>query len=219
MNRHMSSTDVVPPRSGLGVRHVRRGAGDLGRQGAVRGVDVVLEPLPQRHRLRRAPQQPRVQVSVVEPGDHGVHRRVDRRHGGGGRVLGHLVRPTDRGDDAVDDEHRARVVNGPSRRPSARRSRRGSAHCSSPRPCPTAWPSVAVPPAKPPSTPSPWSPSSASHTEGGDQGAERVHAYRHPSPWSPSSASTRKAVTKALNGCTRIAIPRLGHVRRRHGRR
>ena len=115
---------------GLGVRHVRRGAGDLGRERAVGGVDVVLEPLPERHRLRRAPQQPGVQVTVVEPGDHGVHRRVDRRHRGGGRVSGHLLRRTDRGDHAVDDEHRARVVTRSSCRPSARRSRRGSGRCS-----------------------------------------------------------------------------------------
>ena len=64
----------------LGVGHVRRGAGDLGRERPMGRVDVVLQPLPQRHRLRRAAEQPGVQVAVVEPGDHGVHRRVDRRH-------------------------------------------------------------------------------------------------------------------------------------------
>ena len=49
-------------------------------------------------------------MPVVQPGDHGVHRRVDRRQVRG-RVPGHLVGGTDGGDHAVEDEHRARIVN------------------------------------------------------------------------------------------------------------
>ena len=114
MNRHMSSTDVVPPRHRLGVRHVRRGPGDLRSERAVRRVDVVLQPLPQRHRLGGAAQQAGVQVGVVQAGDHGVHRRVDACAdvAAAGCRATSSDRP-DGGDLAVDDEHRAWIVNGP----------------------------------------------------------------------------------------------------------
>ena len=120
---------------GLGVGHVGRGAGDLGRERPVGGVDVVLEPLPERHRLRRAPQQTR--SAGDRCGARGSRRASTRRSparwqrpgGWPPRRVGR--RPRSRRRPRAPSPGR-----GPSaRRPSAARCRRGSARCSSPWPC------------------------------------------------------------------------------------
>ena len=114
MNRHMSMTDVVPASSALGVAVQRRRLGDLGRERPVGGVDVGREPVPQRHRLGGAPQQPRVEVAVVEAGDDGVAGGVDaprRRRPGVGVELRDR-RPRPRSSVAVD-QHRSGVEHPP----------------------------------------------------------------------------------------------------------
>src|SRR6266511_1197674 len=83
----------------LRVAQERGRLGDLGGECPVGRIDVGAEPVPQRHRLGRAPEEAGVQVAVLEPGDDrvtgGVHdpgaagvvRRVDRIH----RTDGHDV--------------------------------------------------------------------------------------------------------------------------------
>ena len=93
----------------LGVAEQRRRLGDLRGHRLVGGVDVGLEPVPQRHRLGGAAQQARVEVAVVQPGDHRVAGGVDDL---GALRAGVGVEDLDRadGDDRVAlDEHRARV--------------------------------------------------------------------------------------------------------------
>ena len=61
----------------LGVALQRGGPGDLGRQRPVGRVDVGAQPVPQRQRLGGPPQEPGVQVAVVQAGDDRVAGGVD----------------------------------------------------------------------------------------------------------------------------------------------
>ncbi len=96
----------------LGVAVERGHGGDLRRQRLVRGVDVGLEPVPQRHRLRGAAQEAGVQVGVVQAGDHGAPGGVD--HGGAGRprVGVELRHPADGDDGLAVDEDRPGIEGG-----------------------------------------------------------------------------------------------------------
>ena len=219
MNRHMSSTDVVPPRT-ASVYAMYDAARAISGVSARCAGSTWFSSHSQSAIDSAVPRsRPGVQVAVVEPGEHGVHRRVDRRHGGGGRVLGHLVRSTDGGDDAVDHEHRARVVNGP---PAVHRqddpvvdqhTARLRGHVQQHG---RAWrcPLPNHPP--PPRLGHPRPRPTRKAVTKALNGCTRIATPRlgHPRP-----RPTRKAVTKALNGCTRIATPRLGHVRPRPTRK
>ena len=93
----------------LGVAVQRRGGRDLRRHRLVRGVDVGLQPVPQRHRLRGAAQETGVQVRVVESGQHRVTGEVDDLGAGRTRIGVDLLDRADREDLVTVDEHRTGI--------------------------------------------------------------------------------------------------------------